>query len=141
MRFLLISDNNRPNIFPYITLIKHMIAEGVFGLPTEHTTQKGDFMSFQEYLTKKSQNLTDQEIITDTLSSQKGLVKMYSTAITEGSSPAIRSLFRDNLTECASDQYDSFEYMQSSGLYPLECADKTKIKEAVQKFQVQKDNC
>jgi len=98
-------------------------------------------MSLKDYISGKSQQLTDQEIITDTLTGQKGLVKMYSTAITEGSGMTIRNLFRQNLTECASDQYSSFEYMQKNNLYPLECATPDKIKEAQTKFAKQKRDC
>ena len=98
-------------------------------------------MSLKDYLDNKSQQLTDQEIITDTLGGQKGLLKMYTTALSEGSNPTIRDLFRKNLSECACDQYSSFEYMQQNNLYPLESAPPDKIKEAQTKFEQQKKNC
>ena len=94
-------------------------------------------MSLKEYLNKNG-GLGDPEIIADTLGGQKSLITLYSTAIIEGSTSAIRDLFRQNMTECATDHFASFEYMAKNNLYPIEEAPTEKIKEAVTTFKAKK---
>ena len=50
---------------------------------------------------KKSEGLTCQESLTDMLTVEKNLVKIYATALTEMSSEANRSLIKKNLTDAA----------------------------------------
>lgn len=78
--------------------------------------------------------LDDYEIISDVLGAEKQLVKLYSTALCEASEENFRDIIRENLIECAADQYSTFEYMEKRGMYPTEEADEEKITEAKQQF-------
>lgn len=79
--------------------------------------------------------LDDYEIISDVLGSEKQLVKLYSTALCESSEEPLRNLIRDNLAECANDQFATFEYMQKHGMYPTEQATEEKIAQAKSQFK------
>ncbi len=83
---------------------------------------------------QKHCSLDDYEIISDVLGAEKQLVKLYSTALCESAEEPLRDIFRENLIECAKDQYETFEYMSTRGLYKTEQADDNKILEAKQKF-------
>ncbi len=78
--------------------------------------------------------LSDKEIISDVLGSQKALIKLYGTALCEASCPKLRNLIDNQLSECAEDQYDAFLYMQERGLYPTDTAPMPKINQAKKKF-------
>ncbi len=78
--------------------------------------------------------LDDYEIISDVLGGEKQLVKLYSTALCESAEEPLRDIIRENLMECAKDQYATFEYMEKRGLYPVEQADEEKIIQAKQQF-------
>ena len=78
--------------------------------------------------------LDDADIITDVLTTQKGLVKMYGTAITEVDCENLRGILNNQLSECACDQFESFQYMNERGLYPTEDAPMPKVKQAKKKF-------
>lgn len=78
--------------------------------------------------------LDDYEIISDVLGSEKQLVKLYSTALCESAEEPLRNVIRDNLMECANDQYATFEYMQKHGMYKTEQAEEEKILQAKQQF-------
>lgn len=83
--------------------------------------------------------LDDYEIISDVLGSEKQLVKLYSTALCESAEEPLRDVVKDNLIECARDQYSTFEYMQKRGLYPLTQATEEEITKAKQQFESIKD--
>lgn len=78
--------------------------------------------------------LTDYDIISDILSSQKGLIKLYGTALCEVASEDLRTVVTQKMTECAEDQYDAFLYMNERGMYKTEPAPVSKIKQACDKF-------
>jgi len=78
--------------------------------------------------------LEDTDIATDILTSQKGLCKMYGTAITEVSCPNLRNLLHNQFSECADDQFHTFQYMNENGMYPTEDATTEKMNEAKQTF-------
>ncbi|MCL2822323.1 MAG: spore coat protein [Firmicutes bacterium] len=78
--------------------------------------------------------LNDTDIATDLLTTQKGLVKMYGTALTEVSCERLRGLLNTQLTECACDQFATFNYMSENGMYPTEEAPKGKVSETVKQF-------
>lgn len=96
--------------------------------------------TIDEYYTTQSESaeercrLDDYEIISDVLGSEKQLVKLYSTALCESAEEPLRNLIRDNLFECADDQYATFEFMQKRGMYPTEEAPQEKIDKAKQQF-------
>ena len=78
--------------------------------------------------------LTDKEIISDVLSCQKSLIKLYGTALCETSCPELRDLIGDGLNECAQDQFDAFLYMSERNMYPTDNAPSPKINQAKKKF-------
>lgn len=79
-------------------------------------------------------SLDDYEIISDVLGGEKQLVKLYSTALCESSEEPLRNLIKENLMECANDQYATFEYMEKRGLYPTDEAPEEQIVEAKRLF-------
>lgn len=79
-------------------------------------------------------SLDDYEIISDVLGGEKQLVKLYSTALCESSEEPLRNLIKENLMECANDQYATFEYMEKRGLYPTDEAPEEQIVEAKRVF-------
>ncbi|MCH5351547.1 MAG: spore coat protein [Clostridiales bacterium] len=83
---------------------------------------------------QKRCSLDDYEIISDVLGCEKQLVKLYSTALCESAEEPLRNIIKENLIECAKDQYETFEYMSSRGLYETEQADVSKINEAKKQF-------
>lgn len=83
---------------------------------------------------QKRCSLDDYEIISDVLGSEKQLVKLYSTALCESAEEPLRNIIKENLIECAKDQYETFEYMSTRGLYKTEQADESKINEAKKQF-------
>ena len=78
--------------------------------------------------------LDDYEIISDVLGAEKQLVKLYSTALCEAAEEPFRDIIRENLTECAADQFKTFEYMESRGMYPTAQADEEEVLKAKQQF-------
>jgi len=78
--------------------------------------------------------LEDADIVSDVLATQKGLVKMYGTALTEVDCTNLRGILNNQLSECADDQFESFQYMHERGLYPTEQAPMPKIKQAKKRF-------
>jgi len=84
---------------------------------------------------KSKSMLDDTAIISDVLVMQKGLVKRYGNALCEGSCDKFRNLVNKNLTEVASDQFESFLYMKQKNLYPVEAAPAPKLTEAKDKFK------
>ncbi|MCM1367206.1 MAG: spore coat protein [Roseburia sp.] len=78
--------------------------------------------------------LDDYEIISDVLGAEKQLVKLYSTALCEASEENFRNVLRDNLTECAADQYSTFEFMEKRGMYPTSEASEEDVLKAKQQF-------
>jgi len=79
--------------------------------------------------------LDDAAIVSDVLATQKSLVKMYGTALCEGSNEKFRHLCNTHLTELAEDQYDSFLYMNERNLYPTDPAPAPKLSEAKQRYK------
>ena len=56
-------------------------------------------------------NMSEQEILSDLLSSEKQLVKEYASDISESSCANLRGLLANNLVECSADQLAIFEQM------------------------------
>ena len=78
--------------------------------------------------------LSDYDIVSDVLSSHKGLIKLYGTALCEVAEENLRGIIESKMSECAEDQYDAFLYMNSRGMYKTEPAPLQKVKEARQKY-------
>ena len=84
--------------------------------------------------TTKTCSLNDYDIISDVLARHKALVSIYSTSLLEISEKQLRDLVENKMTECATDQFDAFNYMHDRGMYKTENAPAQKIKDAQQKF-------
>lgn len=75
-----------------------------------------------------------QDIINDLLIAEKNLCSIYSTAVTEASTPNVRENLKSVLT-CELDiQNQVFKTMEQKGWYQTEQAERTKINEAMNKF-------
>ena len=82
----------------------------------------------------QSTTMTDQEKMTDLLSSQKFLCGIYNTCCCEAATPAVRSTLCSLLQDAHRVQEDVFNEMSTRGWYKTEAAELTKINEAKQKF-------
>lgn len=85
-----------------------------------------------------NQNLTEQEMLTDALSSQKFMTENYNIFAGECASPAVKADFMNILNEEHQIQHEVFTEMQKRGWYPVEPADQNKINQAKQKFSAKK---
>lgn len=83
---------------------------------------------------KAQTTLNEKDSLQDLLNAEKNLVKIYSTAITEGCSDGFRSVVMDNWQDSVSDQMDVFLQMTELGYYQVESAPEETLKEQRQKF-------
>ena len=79
--------------------------------------------------------LNEKDSLQDMLTLEKNLVKMYSTAITEGASNGFRTVVKDHLNGTVSDQLDVFLQMTEHGYYRVESAPEEALEEQKQKFK------
>ena len=79
--------------------------------------------------------LNEKDSLQDLLTLEKGLVKMYSTAITEGASKGFRTLVKEHWGESVSDQMDVFLQMTEHGYYRVESAPEETLEEQKEKFK------
>lgn len=79
--------------------------------------------------------LTEQQILQDSLISQKHLTDTYNLFAGECTNEQLRSTMLNILTDEHKIQSDIFNSMQSHGWYQVEAADQQKIQKARQKFQ------
>ncbi len=89
-------------------------------------------------LTKSDCTLNEKDALLDILESEKQLMSVYTTALFEGSTKAIRKSFSTNLLGVAENQYLVYTQMQSRGYYEPKPANKNLIDEANQTFKQQK---
>ena len=61
--------------------------------------------------------MSEQELLTDLLNSEKALVKDYIGNYTETACPKLRTLLLNCMTECSEDQFSVFEQMQQRNMY------------------------
>lgn len=81
------------------------------------------------------QAMTEQDMMTDALSSQKFMTENYNLFANECSSPAIKSELMNILNEEHQIQHEVFSELQKRGWYQVEAADQNKINQAKQKYQ------
>lgn len=79
-------------------------------------------------------NLTDREMLTDALSSEKFMTDNYNTFANECASPTMMNEFMNLLSEEHQIQHDIFTEMQKRGWYPTQDAPAEKIAQAKNKF-------
>ena len=78
--------------------------------------------------------LSEKETLLDLLTTQKGLITGYTSAIMEMSDEQLRGHMSQNLTETFRDQYGIFINMNSRGYYPLQMADVNEVQQACRQF-------
>ncbi len=91
-------------------------------------------------LTKSDVTLNEKDALQDMLESEKQLMTLYTTALFEGSTKAIRKNFSANLLGVAEDQYCLFTQMSSRGYYEPQPANKNMIDTANQNYKKQKNS-
>ena len=89
-------------------------------------------------ITKMDCTLNEEDTLKDLLESEKQLMPLYTTALFEGSSKAVRKNFSENLLGVAENQYSLFTQMQSRGYYEPKPAKKDLTTEASKTFKKQK---
>ena len=83
-------------------------------------------------MNQSNTDMTEKEMMTDILNSQKQMTGMYNTFVNECSAPAVRHEFMNLLNEEHQIQADVFSEMQKRGWYPVENAEQQKIEQAKQ---------
>ena len=78
--------------------------------------------------------LNEKDSLQDMLNIEKSLVKIYSTAMTEGCSKGFRTLVQEHWQEQADDQMKVFCEMTEHGYYQVESAPQTVLSEHKNKF-------
>lgn len=90
-------------------------------------------------LTKSDVMLNEKDSLQDMLESEKQLMTIYTTALFEGSTKAMRKNFSANLLGVAENQYLIFTQMSTRGYYEPKPANKNMIDEANSTFKKQKN--
>lgn len=83
---------------------------------------------------KAQTTLNEKDSLQDLLNAEKSLVKIYSTAITEGCSDGFRSVIMENWQDSVSDQMNVFLQMTELGYYKVESAPESALSEQREKF-------
>ena len=78
--------------------------------------------------------LNEKDSLQDMLNLEKSLVKIYSTAMTEGVSNGFRTLIRDHWNQATDDQIKVFFEMTEHGYYQVESAPEQILQDHKQKF-------
>ena len=79
--------------------------------------------------------LNEKDSLQDMLGVEKSLVKIYSTAITEGCSQGFRTLIKRHWGQVTEDQMDVFLQMTEHGYYKVESAPEQIFSEHKLKFE------
>ncbi len=90
-------------------------------------------------LTKSDVTLNEKDALQDMLESEKQLMGVYTTALFEGSTKAVRKKFSENLLAVAENQYSIYTQMSTRGYYEPKPANKNMIDEANSTFKKQKN--
>ena len=81
-----------------------------------------------------TQDLTERELLTDLLHTEKDMAKTYAGSVTESASQELRKLLIRNMTECAEDQLCVFEEMNKRNMYPTKQAQQQEVQKAKQEM-------
>ena len=84
---------------------------------------------------KKDITLNEKDSLQDMLNLEKNMVKIYSTAITEGCSNGFRTLIKSHWGETVDDQMKVFLEMTDKGYYQVESAPQDVLLENRNKFE------
>lgn len=74
--------------------------------------------------------LSEQELMTDLLTSEKQVISSYSTGITETSCPNLRNTLINNFKNVQDVQYKVFDSMKQKGWYQIKDAQTTDVTQA-----------
>ena len=91
-------------------------------------------------LTKSDCTLNERDALQDMLESEKQLMTIYTTALFEGSTKAMRKNFSANLLGVAENQFSLFTQMSTRGYYEPKPANKALIDEANSTYKKQKES-
>ena len=80
-------------------------------------------------------NMTERELLTDLLHTEKDMAKTFAGSITESASRELREILTRHMSECAEDQFCVFNEMQKRNLYPTKPAQQQEIQSAKQNMQ------
>ena len=89
-------------------------------------------------LTKMDCTLNEKDTLMDMLDAEKHLMVLYTTALFEGSTKAVRKNFSENLLGVAENQYCIFNQMQSRGYCEPQPANKNMIDTTNDTYKKQK---
>ena len=84
---------------------------------------------------KTEYSLNEKDSLQDMLNIEKSLVKIYSTAMTEGCSNGFRTLIKNHWEKATEDQMQVFLEMTDHGYYQVQSAEETVLKEHKKKFE------
>ncbi len=83
---------------------------------------------------KSEITLNEKDSLQDMLNVEKAMVKLYSTALTEGCSKGFRTLVKENFSSTIEDQFKVFAMMTEQGYYQVESAPEETLKEQRENF-------
>ena len=83
---------------------------------------------------KSEITLNEKDSLQDMLNVEKAMVKLYSTALTEGCSKGFRTLVKENFSSTIEDQFKVFAMMTEQGYYQVESAPEEPLKEQRENF-------
>lgn len=78
--------------------------------------------------------LSEKEMLHDLLNSEKSMVSLYATAITESTCPDLRQVLIQHMQQTCQDQYMLFDQMRSKGYYEIKDAQAGDTQQAKVKF-------
>jgi len=85
-------------------------------------------------------NLTEQELLNDALSTEKQLLNSYGTFLAEATCPNLRTELTKIITETQLVQYDLYNAMQQKGWYSKKNAVLNEVQMTQQKFETVKQS-
>ena len=87
---------------------------------------------------QQSAHWTDEEIVSDILTTEKTLVGFYGTSACETTCQNLRQVLVGNMGQTVSDQYQVFDQMRQRNWYPVKNAPSQEVQDAKTKFSQMK---
>ena len=84
---------------------------------------------------KQQIQLNEKDSLQDILNLEKEIVKLYSTALTEGNGSKFLTMVKNHLVDSANDQFEVFTQMAENNYYEVKPADKAVIDEQKANFK------
>ena len=89
---------------------------------------------------QQTNNLTEQEIMNDALSSEKQIISAYGTFLAESTCENLRSEMAKIINDKQQIQFEIFDTMKQKGWYNVKNANLNDVQTATQKFQTMQQN-